>query len=82
MPSFFTHEICLADHLNFVTFTETPQLPQNYQEETWKKLEEAVVAMQTSKSIRYSQEELFQGVENMCNHKMAQFLYTSLRGEF
>jgi len=68
-----TNKSCIA---------ETPQLPHNYQEETWKKLEEAVVAMQTSKSIQYSQEELFQGVENMCNHKMAQFLYTNLKSMF
>lgn len=55
-----------------------PKLPENYQEETWEKLREAVIAIQTSKSIRYLLEELYQAVENMCNHKMAQTLYTNL----
>ncbi|XP_065344012.1 cullin-4A-like [Cloeon dipterum] len=68
-----------AKKLVILNFKETPKLPLDYQEVTWAKLEEAVIAIQTSKSIKYSQEELFQGVENMCNHKMAQFLYTKLR---
>lgn len=53
-------------------------MPENYQEQTWEKLQEAVIAIQTSKSIRYSLEELYQAVENMCNHKMASTLYTKL----
>lgn len=59
-------------------FLDKPRLPDNYQEETWEKLREAVVAIQTSKSIRYSLEELYQAVENMCNHKMASTLYNNL----
>ncbi|PSN31276.1 Cullin-4B [Blattella germanica] len=47
---------------------------------TWEKLKEAVVAIQTSKSIRYSLEDLYQAVENMCNHKMASTLYINLTG--
>ena len=61
-----------------VHFAEKPKLPENYQEVTWQKLTEAVVAIQTSKSIRYSLEELYQAVENMCNHKMASTLYVNL----
>lgn len=53
-------------------------MPENYQEQTWEKLQEAVIAIQTSKSIRYSLEELYQAVENMCNHKMASTLYANL----
>lgn len=53
-------------------------MPENYQQETWEKLREAVVAIQTSTSIGYSQEELYQAVENMCNHKMASDLYSNL----
>ncbi|RZF38435.1 hypothetical protein LSTR_LSTR011925 [Laodelphax striatellus] len=60
-------------------FKEKPKLPENYQEATWEKLKEAVIAIQTSKSIAYSLEELYQGVENMCNHKMASTLYTNLK---
>lgn len=66
----------------FYVFTEKPKLPDNYQEQTWDKLKEAVVAIQTSKSIRYSLEELYQAVENMCNHKMASTLYINLTSKY
>ena len=55
-----------------------PTLPDNYQEKTWEKLQKAVIAIQTSKSIEYSLEELYQAVENMCSHKMDSQLYTKL----
>lgn len=67
-----------AKKLIIKNFKNKPRLPENYQEETWEKLREAVVAIQTSKSIRYSLEELYQAVENMCNHKMASTLYSNL----
>lgn len=57
-------------------------LPDNYQEETWEKLKEAVIAIQTSKSIRYCFEELYHAVENMCSHKMAATLYSNLTGNY
>lgn len=69
-----------AKKLVIKNFKEKPKLPDNYQEQTWDKLKEAVVAIQTSKSIRYSLEELYQAVENMCNHKMASTLYINLTG--
>ncbi|XP_046995069.1 cullin-4A [Schistocerca americana] len=67
-----------AKKLVIKNFKEKPKLPDNYQERTWEKLKEAVIAIQTSKSIRYSLEELYQAVENMCNHKMASTLYVNL----
>lgn len=67
-----------AKKLIIKNFKETPKLPENYQEKTWEKLKEAVVAIQSSKSIQYSLEELYQAVENMCNHKMASTLYDNL----
>uniref|UniRef100_T1IZT0 Cullin family profile domain-containing protein n=1 Tax=Strigamia maritima TaxID=126957 RepID=T1IZT0_STRMM len=60
-------------------FKDKPKLPENYQEETWDKLKEAVIAIQTSTSITSSLEELYQAVENMCSHKMASILYENLR---
>lgn len=54
-------------------------MPENYAEQTWEKLQEAVIAIQTSTSIRYSLEELYQAVENLCNHKMAPALYRKLK---
>ncbi|CAH2050844.1 unnamed protein product, partial [Iphiclides podalirius] len=59
-------------------FKSKPNLPENYQETTWSKLREAVIAIQTSKAIAYSLEELYQAVENMCSHKMASQLYVNL----
>lgn len=52
-------------------FLGKPNLPENYQETTWSKLREAVIAIQTSKAIAYSLEELYQAVENMCSHKVS-----------
>lgn len=53
-------------------------MPDNYSENTCEKLQEAVVAIQLSKPIKYSLEELYQAVENMCSHKMDAQLYTKL----
>ncbi|XP_066158847.1 cullin-4B [Euwallacea fornicatus] len=55
-----------------------PKLPDDYREQTWKKLKSAVLAIQQSKPNQYSLEELYQAVENMCNHNMASVLYKQL----
>lgn len=60
-------------------FKEKPQLPNNYEEKTWEKLKEAVVAIHTSHSIKSSLEELYQMVENMCSYKMSSHLYDDLK---
>ncbi|KAG7205670.1 hypothetical protein KM043_007620 [Ampulex compressa] len=77
-PSLASAKPGSARKLVIKNFKNKPKLPENYQEQTWEKLQEAVVAIQTSKSIRYSLEELYQAVENMCNHKMASTLYVKL----
>lgn len=46
---------------------DKPKLPENYTDETWQKLKEAVEAIQNSTSIKYNLEELYQvcmGVDN------------------
>ena len=58
-----------------------PDLPENYESETCKKLREVIIAIQLQRSISYSLEELYQAVENMCSHKMAASLYSNLRVE-
>ncbi|KFM72708.1 Cullin-4B, partial [Stegodyphus mimosarum] len=58
---------------------EKPKLPENYKQKTWEKLQSAVIAIQTSKPISTSQEELYQAVENLCSNNMAAFLYDNLR---
>ncbi|OAD56053.1 Cullin-4B [Eufriesea mexicana] len=77
-PSLANAKPGTARKLVIKNFKNKPKLPENYQEQTWEKLQEAVIAIQTSKSIRYSLEELYQAVENMCNHKMASTLYKKL----
>lgn len=60
-------------------FKEKPPIPENFEEVTWLKLAEAVGAIQRSCAIRYSLEELYQAVENMCSYKMAAGLYQHLK---
>lgn len=60
-------------------FREKPRLPENFQQQTWEKLKESVEAIQRSTSIRWSLEELYQAVENMCSHKMSAQLYDQLK---
>ncbi|ERE90280.1 cullin-4A [Cricetulus griseus] len=60
-------------------FRDRPRLPDNYTQDTWRKLHEAVKAIQSSTSIRYNLEELYQAVENLCSHKVSPTLYKQLR---
>lgn len=56
MFNFFEYEkyiLCLFN-------TERPTLPDNYTRDTWQKLHEAVRAIQSSTSIKYNLEELYQ----------------------
>ena len=57
----------------------TPSLPKDFQERSWDKLRKAVVAIQTATSIDTSLEELYQAVENLCSHGMAEKVYCQLR---
>ncbi|XP_073989923.1 cullin 4 isoform X1 [Rhodnius prolixus] len=77
-PSIVSLKPGAAKKLTIKNLKEKPRLPENYQEETWDRLAEAVVAIQTSRSIEYSLEDLYQAVQNMCNHNMASTTYTSL----
>ncbi|XP_018602040.1 cullin-4B-like [Scleropages formosus] len=68
-----------AKKLVIRNFKEKPKLPENYSDETWQKLKEAVEAIQNSTSIKYNLEELYQAVENLCSHKISAKLYKQLR---
>ncbi|XP_063395536.1 cullin-4A [Cydia fagiglandana] len=78
LPSMQSKPGATTKKLIIKNFKSKPKLPENYQETTWSKLREAVVAIQTSTAIAYSLEELYQAVENMCSHKMASQLYVNL----
>jgi len=56
-----------------------PALPENFQERSVDKLKRAVVAIQTSEAIDVSLEELYQAVEDLCSHGMAERVYASLK---
>ncbi|NXJ13729.1 CUL4A protein, partial [Odontophorus gujanensis] len=60
-------------------FRERPKLPDSYTQDTWRKLHEAVAAIQSSTSIKYNLEELYQAVENLCSYKVSATLYKQLR---
>lgn len=58
---------------------ESPKLPDDYLQQTWANLEKAIVAIQMSKSVNISNEELYQEVQNLCSHKMSSIIYQRLR---
>ncbi|MED6274041.1 Cullin-4B [Characodon lateralis] len=60
-------------------FKDRPKLAENYTEDTWLKLRDAVGAIQNSTSIKYNLEELYQAVENLCSYKVSPTLYKQLR---
>uniref|UniRef100_A0A8C9FRH1 Cullin N-terminal domain-containing protein n=1 Tax=Pavo cristatus TaxID=9049 RepID=A0A8C9FRH1_PAVCR len=68
-----------AKKLVIKNFKDKPKLPENYTDETWQKLKEAVEAIQNSTSIKYNLEELYQAVENLCSYNISANLYKQLR---
>lgn len=52
-----------------------PKLPENFEDDTWEKLQQAVVAVQTQQPIATSREELYRAVNDLCVHKMGAKLY-------
>ncbi|KAG9338955.1 hypothetical protein JZ751_024345 [Albula glossodonta] len=54
-----------AKKLIIKNFKEKPKLPENYTDETWQKLKEAVEAIQNSTSIKYNLEELYQALDSV-----------------
>ncbi|KAH8554516.1 Cullin family-domain-containing protein [Umbelopsis sp. PMI_123] len=62
-------------------FKVKPQLPPNYEDETWNRLKRAVHAIQNHEKVPESLETLYKSCENLCHHKMADRLYTRLREE-
>jgi len=56
-----------------------PKLPDDFQTRSWEKLKKAVIAIQTAKPIDTSLEELYQYVENLCSHGMAEKVYHQLK---
>lgn len=66
---------------NIVHFSVTPQLPEDYELNTWKVLQQAVQAIQQSKPVESSLEELYKTCENLCHQKFGDNLYKRLSAE-
>jgi len=47
-----------------------PKLRENFEDETWAKLEDAVNAVHAKRPVSYGLEQLYRAVEDMCIHKM------------
>lgn len=60
---------------------ERPQLPADFEAQTWHKLKTAVQAIHTGRPVEESLEELYRATEDMCTHKMAANLYNNLTTE-
>uniref|UniRef100_A0AAX7T2W7 Cullin family profile domain-containing protein n=1 Tax=Astatotilapia calliptera TaxID=8154 RepID=A0AAX7T2W7_ASTCA len=68
-----------STHMSPLPRAYRPKLAENYTEDTWLKLRDAVGAIQNSTSIKYNLEELYQAVENLCSYKVSPTLYKQLR---
>lgn len=53
-------------------------MPTGFQEGTWRKLESAVKAVQQKCPVDSSYQELYEGVQDMCNHKLGEQVYAGL----
>jgi len=56
-----------------------PKLPENFEAETWQKLQAAVHAVHAKRTVGHSLEELYRAVEDMCLQNMAANVYDRLR---
>ena len=60
-------------------FKKKPKLPDHFEEQTWSRLHQAIVAIQEKQqNFVLSFEELYQSVEDMCTWKMSEQLYIKL----
>jgi len=50
---------------------DVPQLPSDFQEETWKKLSKAITAVHNLLPVSESKESLYNSVKDLCTHKLA-----------
>lgn len=62
-------------------FEKKPSLPSNFEEDTWAKLRDAVVAVHNRQPVHTSLEELYKAAEDLCTHKLAASLYKRLQTE-
>ena len=56
-----------------------PKLPEDFETSSWDRLEEAVRAVQGTRPVSCSLEELYHAVENLCVHNLAPKVYPQLQ---
>lgn len=58
-----------------------PRLPDNFERDTWARLQAAVQAVHAKRAVGHSLEELYRAVEDMCLQNLAAVVYDGLRDE-
>eukprot|EP00966_Prymnesium_polylepis_P068695 1595693-Prymnesium_polylepis.3 len=58
-----------------------PKLPENFEQDTWVKLQAAVAAVHTQVAVAHSLEELYGAVEDMCLQSLSANVYERLQVE-
>lgn len=53
-------------------FKVTPKLPEAFEDDSWAKLEAALLAVHNKQPTALSREELYRAVEDLCTWKMAE----------
>lgn len=64
-----------------ISLKRKPQLPDNFERNSWEKLRAAVHAVHAKQAVGHSLEELYRAVEDMCLQNLAATVYDRLRGE-
>ncbi|CAG8643080.1 9187_t:CDS:2 [Acaulospora colombiana] len=60
---------------------DKPEVPENYENDAWLRLQAAVKAILSHRPINESLEELYKDCKNLCSQKQASLLYTKLFSE-
>ena len=58
-----------------------PRLPENFERDTWARLQAAVQAVHAKQAVGHSLEELYRAVEDMCLQNLAGVVYERLHTE-
>lgn len=67
--------------LTIKPFKKEPKLPTDFGESTWSKLKTAISCVYKKTPTRESKEELYRCVEDLCMHKLGNWLYKKLNTE-
>jgi len=57
------------------------QLPNDFEEKLWEKLQLAIRAVHLKEAVKYGEEELYKATENLCTHKLGGSLYKKIQDE-